>query len=74
MNRLIFVIVMATTISGCRNNFDGPRAARDKPRPDQPQYTIDEQQRRARDKYALFDDDHRVGPSVGIGGPSPTGR
>ena len=61
------------TLAGCKG-FDGPRAGRDKPRVDAPQYTIEEQQRRGRDKYAIPEDDVRIGPRGFIDRPSPTGR
>lgn len=66
-----FLILALLIVSpGCRN-FAGPCAARDKPRPDAPGLTIDEQQRRARDKYTVPSDDFRIGPATGI---DPTRR
>lgn len=58
---------------GC-GGIDGPRSAKNKPKPDLPEYTVEEQQRRARDKYAIPEDDFRIGPSLNIDRPSPTGR
>jgi len=59
--------------AGCRN-VGGLCEARRKPRPDDPSYTIEEQKRRARDKYALPEDDFRVGPSTFNERPGGIGR
>ncbi len=62
------------TTVGC-SSYDGPRSARNKPKPDLPGYSIDEQKRRAYDKYpALPQDDRSAGPSLQIDRPSPIGR
>ena len=58
---------------GC-GGIDGPRKNASKPRPDLPEYSIEEQRKRARDKYALPDDDWRTGPASNIDRPSPIGR
>jgi hypothetical protein len=58
---------------GCRN-VGGLCAARSKPRPDDPSYTIEEQKRRARDKYAIPDNDFRLGPNVYNDLPGGVGR
>lgn len=51
------------------------RDAREKPRPDDPSYTIEEQKRRARDKYALpLEDDYRLGPPTNSMLPGGVGR
>jgi len=72
---ILGMIVIAASFSslGC-GGFDGPRQSRSKPRPDLPEYSIEEQKRRARDKYALPEDDYRTGPALQIDRPSPTGR
>lgn len=70
--RMILIVLLASA-AGCRQ-FDGPCAARSKPRADLPGLTIEEQERRARDKYAIPEDDFRIGPATGIDRPSPTGR
>jgi len=58
---------------GC-STLDGPRKNKEKPKPDLPSYSIEEQERRGRDKYAIPNDDFRTGPPTFIGKPSPTGR
>jgi hypothetical protein len=71
--RLIPFALGVLTLVGCRN-VAGPLEARSKPKPDAPGYTIEEQERRARDKYAIPEDDWRVSPSGFIDRPSPVGR
>lgn len=61
------------SLTGCRT-IAGPFEARSKPKPDLPGYTIEEQERRGRDKFATFEDDRRIGPPTYIDRPSPTGR
>ena len=58
---------------GCKD-FNGPRKAISKPKPDLPEYSIEEQQRRGRDKYTIPEDNFRTGPNLNIDRPSPTGR
>jgi hypothetical protein len=58
---------------GCAR-FAGPREVRNSGRADAPGYTIDEQQRRGRERLAITEDDRRIGPSPGISRPSPIGR
>ncbi len=67
----LLLILVAT--AGCRN-FAGPLEARNKSRADLPGYTIEEQERRGRDRLATFEDDPRIGPSTYISRPGPTGR
>jgi len=68
------LLVGCTFAIGCKQ-YDGPKAARNKPKPDLPEYSIDEQKRRAFDKYpALPQDDRRAGPAMEIDRPSPIGR
>lgn len=64
---------LALASVGC-GGIDGPRKNASKPRPDLPQYSIEEQRKRARDKYALPEDDWRTGPSAYNDRPSPIGR
>jgi hypothetical protein len=74
MTRVVLTACVALfAAAGCKN-VAGPREARSKPKPDQPAYSIDEQQYRGRDKYAIPEDDWRVAPDGLIGRPSPTGR
>jgi hypothetical protein len=74
-NGILGVLAVGLALSmGCKQ-YDGPRAARSKPKPDLPEYSIEEQQRRAYDKYpALPQDDRRAGPAMEIDRPSPIGR
>ena len=67
------IAILASIGLGCQN-VGGLCAARKKPRPDDPSYTIDEQKRRARDKYALPDDDFRTGPPLYNERPGGIGR
>jgi hypothetical protein len=55
---------------GCRD-FDTPRTLRGSPRPDRPDLPIEEQERRSRARYALPEDDFRIGPATGIDRPDP---
>lgn len=69
--------LLATTLAvvglGCCNTAR-VRDAKAKPRPDDPRYTIEEQKRRARDKFAFPDDDFRAGPRSGSELPGGVGR
>jgi hypothetical protein len=58
---------------GC-STIDGIRDNKRKPRPDLPELSIEEQMRRGRNKYAIPEDDWRIGPPTGNGQPSPIGR
>jgi hypothetical protein len=69
---ILAAFAMVTTTACC--NTARVRDARNKPRPDDPRYTIEEQQRRARDKYALPSEDFRVGPRTGSELPGGIGR
>ena len=74
MTRIILTACVAMfAAAGCKH-VAGPREARSKPKPDQPEYSIDEQQFRGRDKYALPEDDRRIGPATYADRPGPTGR
>jgi hypothetical protein len=67
------LLLVCATVAGCKN-FDGPCAAWRKPRHDQPGLSIEEQERRARDKFAIPEDDFRVGPNNMSSRPTPAGR
>jgi len=71
--RTLTILTLITALAGCRN-IAGPLAARDKPRADVPGLPIEEQERRARDKYTVPSDDFRIGPATGIDRSGPTGR
>jgi len=70
---ICLTILFALSQTGC-SSISGPRENRAKPRPDLPEYSIEEQQRRGRDKYVIPEDDFRTGPPTFISRPSPTGR
>lgn len=74
MNRALMILgLILVAAPGCQF-ISGPREARMKPRPDLPEYSIEEQQRRARDKFAIPEDDLRTVPPGFIDRPSPIGR
>ena len=64
----------ATLLAGCHSNIEGPRQLRKEPRPDDPRLSIEEQKSRGRGRYAIPEDDFRIGPDGYIDRPSPTGR
>jgi hypothetical protein len=68
---LVLAMVVA---AGCCNRFLGPREVRQLGRPDAPGYTIDEQQRRGRERLTVIEDDFRIGPKTYADRPSPIGR
>ncbi len=70
---VLLAVIAASALAGCKD-FNGPRKAISKPKPDLPEYTIEEQQRRGRDKYTIPEDNFRIGPNLNIDRPSPTGR
>jgi hypothetical protein len=72
MSRMMLLLGLVM-LAGCQST-SGPREVRNRPRPDNPYYTIEEQKRRGRDRYALPDDSPAVGPRTGISGYGPTGR
>lgn len=67
------VVLGLMVASGC-HRFLGPREVRQLGRPDAPGYTIDEQQRRGRERLTVIEDDFRVGPKTYADRPSPIGR
>lgn len=72
--RMLLVVVMAFgALTGC-NRFSGPLETRQLGRADAPGYTIDEQQKRGRERLSISEDDYRIGPKGYIDRPSPTGR
>ncbi len=73
MTRTLLLLAVLVGV-GCRN-VGGLCAAKQKPRPDDPTFTIEEQKRRARDKYALPpEDDFRLGPPTNSSLPGGVGR
>lgn len=77
MTRTLLLLAVSVGVAvgtGCQN-VGGLCAAKQKPRPDDPSYTIEEQKRRARDKYALPpEDDFRLGPPTNSALPGGVGR
>ena len=69
--RLLLLAVIA--LAGC-NRFTGPLETRQLGRADAPGYTLDEQQKRGRERLSISEDDFRIGPKGYIDRPSPTGR
>ena len=72
MRRILLLAALAAAV-GC-TRYQGPREVRQNGRPDLPGYTIDEQEKRGRARYAIPTDDFRVGPQTGVSSPDPTGR
>jgi hypothetical protein len=73
MRRLVALVLFLSACLGC-TRFAGPVAVRHMDRADAPGYTIDEQERRGRERLAISEDDYRIGPKGYIDRPSPTGR
>jgi hypothetical protein len=80
MTRSLLPLLMvgsALGLTGCKN-YETARSKRGSERPDAPQYTIEEQERRARARYGMHSDDFRVGPRTETAVPDPvsigTGR
>lgn len=72
--RLVITCLMliGSFATGCRN-YDTPRTLRGSERPDNPYFTIEEQERRSRARYAIGEDDFRVGPRTFSDRPDPVG-
>lgn len=73
LRKVALLLVVVSGLTGCKG-YDRPRDLRKMEKPDLPEYTIEEQQRRARAKYGLSDDNPRIYPNGYIDRPSPTGR
>ncbi len=71
--KFTLLVLIVITVAGCAG-FAGPREVRQMGRADAPGYTIPEQQLRGRERYAISEDDFRIGPKGYIDRPSPTGR
>ena len=70
---LLFLLTV-TALVGC-NRFSGPAESRERiGRVDAPGYDISEQKVRGRERFAINEDDYRIGPKGFIDRPSPTGR
>ncbi|QEL15951.1 hypothetical protein [Limnoglobus roseus] len=73
IRRVLPLLVLSASLAGCKQ-VAGPLEARNKPRADAPGLSIEDQERRGRDKYVTFEDDPRIAPPSGISRPGPTGR
>ncbi len=77
MTRTLLLLVLVGSLAGvgCRNT-GGLCDSRQKPKADDPSYTIDEQKRRARDKGAIPMEDFRThtGPPTNSDLPGGIGR
>lgn len=82
MRRFLLLLALVTLV-GC-TRFTGPIETRQQGRADpmevlpngekQPIYNIEDQKLRGRERYAITEDDFRIGPNGYISRPSPTGR
>ena len=66
-------ILLALGLAGCKT-YERPLEQRGRPRPDDPRLPIEEQKARGRARYAIIEDDFRIGPDTNSSRPSPTGR
>jgi hypothetical protein len=81
MRRLVLLVLpLVMTLAGCSNRFMGPlEVTRTKDRADAPDpwgrpYSIEQQEARGRERYAIVQDDFRVGPPIPADQIGPTGR
>jgi hypothetical protein len=72
MHRLLWLGVLF--LVGCRSNTIGPFEHRNPERVDDPLLSINEQQRRARERLAFPEDSPTVGPPTDTLRPSVQGR
>ena len=68
--KILFLFAAGVTLVGCRN-YDTPRTLRGSERPDRPDLSTEEQERRGRARYPLPEDDWRVGPRGFVDRPDP---
>jgi hypothetical protein len=73
MRRSLILVALVLTSVGC-SRFSGPIAVRNSGRADAPGYSLEEQERRGRERYTITEDDIRIGPKTYADRPSPTGR
>jgi len=73
MRRTFILTALFLSSVGC-TRFAGPVAVRHSGRADAPGYSLEEQQRRGRERYTITEDDIRIGPKTYADRPSPTGR
>ena len=83
MCRRFLLLLTVIALTGC-NRYSGPLETRQMGRADpmeidqngekRPIYSIDDQKLRGRERYAITEDDFRIGPNGYISRPSPIGR
>ena len=73
MRRSLILVALVLSSVGC-SRFSGPIAVRNSGRADAPGYSLEEQERRGRERYTITEDDIRIGPKTYADRPSPTGR
>jgi hypothetical protein len=83
MCRRILLLLALVALAGC-TRYTGPLETRQMGRADpqellpngetRPIYSIDDQKLRGRERYAITEDDFRIGPNGYISRPSPIGR
>jgi hypothetical protein len=71
MRRWIFLAMLL--LAGCQSTV-GPLENHQRERPDQPYYSIPQQERLGRDRYSYPDDSFSTGPKTGVDTYGPTGR
>ena len=69
MRRWIFLALLLLT--GCQSTI-GPLQNHQRERPDQPYYSIPQQERLGRDRYSLPEDSYSTGPKTGVNNYGPT--
>jgi hypothetical protein len=73
MRRYLVLVALFLSSVGC-SRFAGPVAVRNSGRADAPGFSLEEQERRGRERYTITEDDIRIGPKTYADRPSPTGR
>jgi hypothetical protein len=71
--RKLWMVGVLLGMVGCQN-VQGPFAAREPMRVDDPRFPIAEQERRGRDRLALPEDRSALAPKLYIDRPDPLGR
>jgi hypothetical protein len=72
MKRVLLFVLFATA-AGCQSDRGG-LAYRQSDRADDPRYSIEEQQRRGRERLAVVEDADGLAPKVFVDRPGVTGR
>jgi len=71
MRRMMLLSLLL--LAGCQNTI-GPLVNKQRGRPDDPYYSVEDQKRFGRDRYSLPDDAYSAGPKTGVEKYGPTGR